>query len=297
MPCYAPVTLYKSRMGPNRETGKWPLVSLRDGYKDRPQKVPCGYCDGCLLERSRQWAIRCVHESYTHKENSFLTLTYNDDELIHGYLMATLYPRHLQLFIKRLRKKYGNGIKYFACGEYGDNTKRPHYHVCLFGLDFTDKKYYSTSNGNNLYTSNNLDALWSHGNCIIGDMTFESAAYTARYIMDKKFGDDAKYYKEVGIEPEFIRMSRRPGIGYNFYKNCTSDIYPHDYCIIRGGIKTRPPKYYNGKYEIDNPIEMAAIKSNRLDEAAMGWRDNTPERLRVRERVKKAQIKSLTRKL
>lgn len=274
-----------------------------------PKLFNCGRCIGCRLEYSRQWAVRIVHESQMHEHKYFLTLTYRDEELIHGYAKPTLYPRHLQLFMKRLRKEYGNGIRFFACGEYGDRTNRPHYHMCLFGVDFVDRKIHSIKNGNYLYSSAMLNSLWTHGNCLIGDVTFESAAYVARYILDKKTGPQSEYYKTEGIEPEFVRMSRRPGIGTSWLNKFESDVFPHDYVVIRGGIKSKPPRFYleslkpkdNKKYwvytkkELDNLNKIEYIKKTRKSEQFKNLDDCTKRRLKDKEIVKKAQIQSLRR--
>jgi len=236
-----------------------------------------------------------MHEAEMHESNAFITLTYRDDELIHGYSRPTLYPLHLQLFWKRLRKEYGNGIKYYACGEYGERFNRPHYHACVFGIDFKDKTFCSAKNGLVLYTSDKLNSLWGLGNCVIGDVTFESAAYTARYIMDKKLGHTALYYSQQGYEPEFVRMSRNPGIGARWYDKYEMDVLPHDYCVIRNGIKVKPPKYYSRKKELDNPAEYSDIQLRRKLSSYKSLGEMTRERLIVREKVKKAQINSLHR--
>lgn len=299
MPCYSPVTLYRSRQGRDKVTGKWPLVGVSNGYVDMPEKVPCGRCIGCRLERSRQWAIRIEYEKQFHEKNCFITLTYRQDELVYGgNTTGTLVPRHLELFWKRLRKEYGNGIRYFACGEYGGERRRPHYHAAVFGIDFPDKRLAQTTEaGHDVYNSDSLNRIWSHGNCLIGSLTFESAAYVARYIVDKKLGEEASFYEQEGIEPEFVRMSRRPGIGSRFYDEFKSDLYPHGYAVIRGGIKSNIPRFFNNKYEQENPEDMKRIKAERKEKMGEKWRDNTPDRLRTRERVKKAQIKSLKRRL
>lgn len=263
-----------------------------------PRQVNCGRCEGCKLDRSRAWAIRCVHESQMHDENSFLTLTYSDEHLIYGGAShAILYPRHLELFWKRLRKHIGKRIRYFACGEYGDKSNRPHYHACLFGFVFPDQKLYSHKAGINLYTSDTLDSIWTHGNCTIGDVTFESAAYVARYIMKKRLGWMSQYYEAEGVEPEFVRMSRRPGIGSTWYDAYESDVFPNDYISMRGGAKMKPPRYYKRRYELSHPLTIDDVQNARLDEAAKHWRDNTPERLAVRYRVKLSQTRSLIRAL
>lgn len=292
--CYTPTTLYKSKMGPNPATGKWPLVGKSMGLLEEPVPVPCGRCIGCRLERSRQNAIRCMHESELHQENSFITLTYRDQDLVLGdNETPTLHPRDLQLFLKRLRKAYGPGIKFFACGEYGSTTRRPHYHACLFGWDPPDKELYSVHRDNQIFSSTILDNLWTHGDTKVGALTFESAAYVARYVMDKKLGRAAKYYETNGLHPEFVRMSRRPGIGSAWYDKYESDCFPHDFCVIRGGVKTKPPKYYSNKYELKNPQKYAIIKEARKKMAEKNASDNTKSRLKVKQEVKKAQIKSL----
>lgn len=297
MACYAPVTLYKSTGGPNPETGKWPLVGIKEGYRDRPQLVPCGRCIGCRLERSRQWAIRCVKESQMHLQNSFITLTYSDDQLIYGGAEhAILYPRHLELFWKRLRKEIGP-FRYFACGEYGEKTKRPHYHACLFGHDFQDKTIYSKNYGITIYQSQQLDTIWTHGDCKIGEVNFETAAYVARYIMKKRLGQEAEKNQSEGIEPEFVRMSRRPGIGSTWLDEFQNDVFPRDYVVIRNGIKCLPPKYFSRKYFASHPIAEQEILERRKIKSYNHLKNQTPERLSTRERIKYAQIKSLKRQL
>lgn len=301
MPCYFPVTLYMSKTL-NPETGRRSLVSITEGYRDKPKQVACGRCVGCRLERSRQWAIRCEHERQKHEENSFLTLTYRDEELVYGgQSHGILVPEHLQRFWKRFRKHIWKHerkrIRYFACGEYGDESNRPHYHACVFGFDFQDKTLDSSKNGVNYYHSDLLDNLWTHGRCIIGDVTWESAAYVARYVMKKRLGNTAVTYKQEGITPEFVVMSRRPGIGATWFDEFESDVFPSDQVSVRGGVKCKPPKFYQRRYEKTHPLTMEEIREARLDEAATRWRDNKPDRLGVRYRVKMAQIQSLKRHL
>lgn len=233
-----------------------------------------------------------------HEQNSFITLTYKDEHLVYGgQSYGILYPRHLELFWKRLRKHLRKPIRYFACGEYGDTTNRPHYHACLFGHDFEDKTLYSSKNGINLYSSHTLDYLWGLGDCRIGDVNYETAAYVARYIMKKKLGQAGEQYKAEGVEPEFVRMSRRPGIGSTWLDKFQDDVYPHDYAVIRNGIKVKPPKFYNLKYFKSHPLDEEDIKERRKLESYERWRNNTPQKLALRERAKIKQLKTLTRKL
>lgn len=243
-----------------------------------------------------------MHEAQMHDSNEYVTLTYRDENLIYGGAShGILVPRHLTLFFKRLRKRYGRGLKYFACGEYGDKSGRPHYHAIIFGLNLKDKVIDSTKNGYRLYRSDSIDNLWGHGNCIVGDVTFESCAYVARYVMKKRLGKEAEQYEQEGITPEFVRMSRGGrhgpgGIGLEWLEKYKSDVYPRGNVLVNGHL-AKPPKYYDSYYEKLNPVKMDEIRAKRLEEAQKRWKENEPERLQVRERVKIAATKSLTRKL
>jgi len=285
MPCYYPITAWYS-IETNPETGKRPLTwSASKACVDLPQvQVACGQCIGCRLERSRQWAIRCVHEAQLHSENSFITLTFDDEHLNKS---GTLVKADFQKFMKRLRKKTGKKIRYFHCGEYGDKFKRPHHHACLFGYDFPDKKLWQVRDEVRLYRSAELESLWTDpksgqalGYCTIGDVTFESAAYVARYCTKKINGKRAVAHYG-GREPEYVTMSRRPGIGKDWFKKFKDDVYPQDYMVIRGGKKCRPAKYYDRNYELTDPQQYAKIKNQRQRKAI----DN-PENNYLRRKVK-----------
>jgi len=231
-----------------------------------------------------------MNEASLRKENSFITLTYNDENVVWGGQAPTLVPKDLTDFWKRLRKEYGN-VRYFACGEYGERTSRPHYHAIVFGLDFSDKEFYSRSKGGDDYhISTRLNGVWGHGNVIIGDVSFESAAYVARYIVDKKTGPLARVYQEQGIEPPFVRMSRKPGIGRDWLKKYKTDVYNHDKFMVRG-VATKAPRYYDKLLELENPEQMAIIKEARLKRAEERYwkqQENGGSKPSVQERVKKA---------
>lgn len=259
---------------------------------------------GCLLDRSQQWAVRCMHEAATHSFNSFVTLTYDDKNLPDG---GTLRPDHLKAFLKRLRKEKlfsEISIKYFACGEYGDENKRPHYHAILFGIDFPDKRpYKKNKRGDMLFTSEHLEKIWRFGKCWLGSVTYQSAGYVARYTL-KKAGKqfDAGHYQKLNLEtgeiidvhPEFQRMSRRPGIGHAFYERFKSDIYPSDEVIVEGK-SLKPPRYYDRLLERENPARLAKVKIHREAAGNLHSDNRTTARLRVRETVKNAAIQSLKR--
>lgn len=265
MSCFKPLTGWYSKF--KNPSGKRSIVfnsrEALDPYHSL--SIPCGQCIGCRLEKSRQWAIRCSLESQLYQNSYFLTLTYDDEHLPKS---GSLVPDDLQKFLKRLRRYveyHGSDkkIRFFACGEYGDNFLRPHYHAIIFNLDISDLKRFSTSfSGDIYYTSETINQIWKNGYVIIGEVTFESCAYVARYVTKKMTGSQADFYYE-GRQPEFVRMSRRPGIGSAWLDQYKSDVYPHDYIVIRDGIKVKPPKYFDKLFESIAPDEMSMIKSLR----------------------------------
>lgn len=243
-----------------------------------------------------------------HEDNCFITLTYNDQHLPPD---GTLDHRVFQKFMKRLRKKYPHKIRYYMCGEYGENFGRPHYHACLFNHDFKDKTPWSERDGVILYRSKELEKLWSDENgepmgfATVGGVTFQSAAYVARYIMKKISGDlaDDHYQKIDAVTgeitkcvPEYTNMSLKPGIGACWLDQYQADVYPHDFVVINGK-KVRPPRAYDRTWELLYPEEMALIKARRRRLAGEHSSNNSDSRLRVREKVQEAKVKQLKRTL
>jgi len=221
-----------------------------------------------MADRARSWSTRCLHESQLYDHNSFLTLTYSDENLVYGAEGATLHLPHLQNFFKSLRHEYE--CRYFACGEYGDKTHRPHYHVLLFGVDFKSDRTISTLNkfktkNDTLYESKSLSSHWKHGNAIIGDLTHQSINYVTRYLLKKAKAERrsrSPAHEGEAEQPEFQVMSRRPGLGSGWYENFRSDLYPHDNVVING--KKMPiPRFYSEKYRNTNPEQYAIIKACR----------------------------------
>lgn len=260
--------------------------------------VPCGRCVGCRLERARNWTIRIMHEAQLHERNCFLTLTYNDESLTYGGQQATLYKKDLQDFWKRLRKETNAKLRYFACGEYGEQRKRPHYHACVFGIDFADKTLLRREGGNDLYSSVFLDSVWSNGHCSVGALTPGSAAYVARYILDKNLGDERVHYEKQGIEPEFVVMSRKPGIGKNWFDKYASDVYPADRVILEGGQKSRPPRYYDNLRKENFPDEIEKIKIERMARAeAIPLEERLATRMLSKIKFHESRVNSLAKKL
>lgn len=307
MPCYGVLKGYRGAINSN---GKRPIVFNRR-YAAAPIQfvdVPCGQCVGCRLERSRQWAMRCVHECTLWDDNCFITLTYDDASLedwrkrnIKSSERYSVNVREFQLFMKRLRKSIGADVRVFYCGEYGAKFGRPHYHAILFNYDFDDKYAWSESNGQILYRSPRLEKAWPFGYSTIGSATFESAAYCARYILKKVTGDSSvSHYTRVDPEtgeiheltPEFARMSK--GIGRGWYEKFKRDAYPHDGVWLRGRWM-RPPKFYDALYEVEMPSDMARIKDLRRDAAMTHADDQTSRRMRVRELVQLSKLERLPR--
>lgn len=316
MSCFNPLPAWRGSV--NKDSGKRSIVFNRASAKvaGSEMSLPCGRCDGCLLDRSRSWALRCVHESELYSRNCFLTLSFDDKHLPED---GCINVRDLQLFMKRLRKAYpGDKIRFFACGEYGENFGRPHYHMCLFNFDFDDKVLWSVRNGNRLYVSESLNRIWGFGYCVIGEVTFDSAAYVARYVLKKVGGADADLHyvdSDSGFirHREFITMSRGGrgtglgGIGKPWYDKFKSDIYPSGFAVLKG-TKVPLPKFYDGLYEVDDPAGYAALKAkrlsrikhltpliDRLDGKSDFVVDSTPDRLRVKEICKKVKVKMLIR--
>lgn len=290
MPCYYPCMGYRSKV-PNKN-GKFPLVFDSSGDRTQPVQFPCGQCVGCRLERSRQWAVRCVQEASLHVDNCFITLTYDDNNLPSD---NALHIRDFQLFMKRLRKDVGKKVRFFHCGEYGKETRRPHYHALLFGYDFKDKLLWKEKNGVPWFLSEYLTRLWKNGHTTVGAVTFESAAYVARYCLKKS--DKVSYEEHVaGRTPEYVTMSRRPGIAAEWYKRFWSDIYPHD-IMEANGVKQRPPRFFDGRFELDNPDKYEDLKLKRELKARDPCmaQHTLPARLRVREEVKLRKIALLKR--
>lgn len=211
--------IYSQFIGPARyldpTTFGSPLDLQTRGYYFTP--VPCGKCYGCLADRSREWSIRLLLELEDMKNAIFVTLTYNNDHLPRTATGSpTLNVRDTQLFFKRLRKKFtGRKIRFFLCGEYGSNTHRPHYHAIIFGLDLIDfldlRPVSSNELGQQVYTSPTFEKVWQNGFVSLGEVTFHSCNYVARYTLKKQFGRKDEY--EDGRKPEFVVSSRRPGIG------------------------------------------------------------------------------------
>ncbi len=272
MACFHPI---RGKISFSQITGKRkfiPLEKHQTANGETTMTVPCGRCIGCRIAHSKMWAIRCTHEMQMHEQACFLTLTYAPEYLPKT---GTLVKEHLQLFIKRLRKQISpKKIRFFACGEYGENLSRPHYHILIFGHQFPDQKVHQITKTKDIYyKSEILTNLWGMGHCISAKACFQTAAYISRYVTKKLNGAQAdKHYKSIDLETgelvpilgEFSTQSLKPGIGADWYEQYKKDVYPSDE-IIHEGQRYKVPGYYDKILERENPELWETVKQNRID--------------------------------
>ncbi|UDN67618.1 replication initiator protein [robinz microvirus RP_75] len=273
---------------------------LRGLNSSSPFLLPCNNCVGCRLERSRQWAVRMTHEAKMHSQNSFITLTYDNQHVPESF---GLDLRHWQLFMKKLRRRTNHRIRFFGCGEYGDQNLRPHYHAILFGHDFDDKKLWKTNGrGDPIFQSAFLTDVWSMGFATTQLVVPESTAYVARYSVKKLAGEARaeKYYRISpvdgayhSIRVEFGVMSKRPGIGHTFFDKFRSDLFPSGTVVINGRVQAIPRYYLNRLTEEERQF----IQRNQRLKSLPFKEHQTTERRWARVAVRDARISNLKRTL
>ncbi len=276
-------------------------MSSGDAYLTQRMSVPCGQCMGCRLARTSEWATRIMKEAGEYEENTFLSLTYDDKHIRED---LSLHLPDLQKFIKRLRydiwqdekkrgvrKKDAKKIRYYACGEYGNidevrdpyekikyvnkygSTKlaRPHYHIIIFNYWPEDCQEIKETDYGAWYESEKMEELWGKGFTSVGQVSFESAAYTASYVTKKINGDETRFHYK-GREQEFAVMSRGGkdskgklgGVGARYYQKYADEIWANNSIIVRGH-KVVPPRYFKNKlkekdWEKSIDIKMANIR-------------------------------------
>ena len=310
MACYSPLKGFKNLNGA--------LVFKRSPHTVGKMEVACGQCLGCRLDRTLMWAMRITHEASLHEYadgNCFITFTYRSkaecspDQLKKGHYVPDDYSldvTHFQNFIKRLRKHFPQTIRYFHCGEYGDQSLRPHYHAALFNCSFDDCIVYQQREGITTYESPTLQKLWPYGFCTIGELNFDTASYIAGYILKKITGDQAndKYLRsdEYGVaywvRPPYTTMSLKPGIGAEFYDKFKTDFFPSDESPVPGkGIIKKVPRYYETLFQATDPEAHHLVKDLRQKWMADHRQDFTPERLmdkykcaRARQSLKQREL-------
>jgi len=294
MSCYHPVKGFRTPNGVVfTELGRYDIIG--------DIELPCGQCISCRMRRASDWSLRCMHEASLWDENCFITLTYARDCLPPN---GSLEHSDYQKFMKRLRKQRGK-VRFYMCGEYGPLNDRPHYHACLFGIDFKDRVIKGTSeSGEPYYDSKELSDLWGHGMVSVQDLNAKTASYTARYIMKKALGatKTSAYatIDEDGVcterKPEYAAMSLKPGIGAVWYEKYMRDVYPHDF-VVQDGVKRTPPKYYDKLFKRSGDMRLDTVEFARQKRAMSARPDNTDDRRVVREKVHEAKVRSLKRDL
>ena len=210
-----------------------------------------------------------MHEASLHDLNCFITLTYKDEFLPPFGSLDYAAP---VLFMKRLRKRFGDGIRSYGCAEYGSLLRRPHYHLLVFNHDFCDKKLWKNARENSLYRSQELEKLWPFGHSTVGSVTFESAAYVARYATKTITGEASKKHYErfdevtgevYSLLPEkSVCVSRRKAIGREWYERYGQFVRDHDKVILRGK-SLRPSKYYDRLFDLIDPDSLRRTKDLR----------------------------------
>lgn len=213
--------------------------------------VPCGRCECCKFSKAKQWALRCMVESRKYDYNYFLTLTYSDDNYIDDLEEV---KRDFQGFMKRLRAFYNQvDIRFFACGERGSRTLRCHAHSIIFNLNIKDLVRYD----NDYQTSETIDKLWRKGNVLIGPVTSGSCSYVARYTAKKK-------HKQLG---EWLLMSRRPGIGYDYFKQNEDMLADEKMYFYDGNKSTHSiPRYYRYLHNKEDDITARYLAEHHISD-------------------------------
>lgn len=250
MSCNLPITAYYSDKV-NPETGKRSLTfNQKNCYKGsdptipRVLAVPCGKCHGCRADQALMWSIRGYHEASLHQQNSFITLTYDDANLPSDGKISKI---PLQRFFKEIRRD-GTKIRYLACGEYGGQTRRPHYHAIIFGKDWLEN---SIPIKESLYTHTDLAEKWGKGLVSIAPVTMASICYVCGYV-NKKIDD----------LDTFNLMSRRPGIGHTWLDKFSDDILRTGVVSIEGRQYQVPKRYMEWDEEA-----FSALKKERAEYA------------------------------
>lgn len=250
-------------------------------------QLPCGKCLSCRLESARQTAVRCMHEASLHENNSFITLTYSDEHLkserlqyedwqkfvkklrahIHQGLLSELFPglpqeQQRKLFsslpkVSRSQWLYKTRVSTLQTGEYGDRTKRPHWHAIIFNWRPSDQAFHRLSDrGDRIYKSKTLDTLWGKNDpttrpCEIGEVTFESAGYVARYATKKlTHGNDGEH----DFNP-IHKRSTSQAIGKKWIEKYWPDLFNYGYCVMPDGNKCGIPRYYERWLKDNKPEE------------------------------------------
>lgn len=254
-----------------KDAERYPIApTVRAIPRDWLMMINCGKCLDCRLKLARDWANRCILEADQYEDNYFLTLTYEDSclPMVHpatGEALdhATLFKNDVTQFLKSLRwhwsEYFGHvGIRFFMAGEYGDLSMRPHYHMIVFNLPIPDLKVYKKSAlEDTYYTSDIINRIWHKGYVVIGHVTQASAGYTARYTL-KKINQPSDYYDTLNILPEYVNMSRRPGIARNWYDKNKDLLFKQGFVSFATsdkGVRIYPGRYFKSLYKNENEAD------------------------------------------
>ena len=323
MPCYHPLVGFPS--GKITENGKEKLVikpeylkkhTIDDVNLNNGVLLPCGHCIGCRLDYSRRWADRMMLELETSRSAIFVTLTYDNDHIHWSQydvnncpIFGTLDKRDCQLFMKRLRKEFSDvKIRFYLAGEYGETTLRPHYHAIIYGIGLSDigdcVAFGRNDLGQAYYISKRFQEIWSLGNVLLADVSWQTCAYVARYVTKKMNGEKSISYAQRNVIPEFSLMSRKPGIGREYlelHPDCLDSVNIN-LSTPEGGLKISIPKYYLKQLELSDNEKYVKMMEQRKRFAQdslylkLSKTDNDfVEYLSVCEGNKIAKIKALKR--
>lgn len=234
MQCTSPISI----RNPNRFKFTKPDGSLGPEWL----QVPCGRCIACRIARSREWALRLLHESESWEDTVFLTLTYDNE-----HCPRSLVKSDLQKFWKRLRKRIApDNFLYYACGEYGDTFGRPHYHAIVFGLSMRNRE--------------DIEKSWNMGFIKLGLVTYNSCRYVAGYVQKKLYGKGAKFYEENDLVPPFSCCSKH--IGEDYVESHWNQLYSQRTCTV-GGVPMGLPRYYKKKLDYDSFLDYDSAREER----------------------------------
>lgn len=265
MACFHPLTAWRTPQGEIQISKNLKADSI-------PLRLPCGGCLGCRKAYSQAWALRCQLELQQHNTAVFTTLTYDDD-----HLPLTLQKQALPLWIRALRKHKGTkSLRFFACGEYGERTQRPHYHAILFGASLADAQL--------------IEQKWPHGHTRTENATPDRVAYTAGYCQ-KKIGYRRHAHERTDPltgevyewQPPFKLMSRRPGIG-----NKARDAHPASWksYAIKDGHKMAVPRYLHEAWKktaTAEQLETLAYEKSLLKNIDDAYTLNAREKIEIRK--------------
>lgn len=230
--------------------------------------VPCGKCPTCLSARATQWAVRCYCELLEHSSACFLTLTYDEEHVPQDGLLV---KDDLKKFLRRVRDKFPE-VRYFACGEYGDQGGRPHYHAILFGVDFMgDKQFYDGEN----WVSPTLSALWPKGIATTAPANYSTICYTVGYVA-----------KKIGNPDVFQLMSRQPGLGASYLEKFEADMRATQSIEIEGRQHPIPEYFFKKDEGLDDIRRYRKTKTKPLS-----WQERSSKGVNARSRSTKTRGK------